>query len=96
MDVKEAIKLAKDYARELFEEEGMVNFGLEEVEYDVDRDAWNITVGFSRPWSSTKNALSAITGEPSLKRLYRVVHIDSMGNVISVKRRLIDESSINH
>ncbi|CAN7430413.1 hypothetical protein LJR231_002796 [Phyllobacterium sp. LjRoot231] len=90
MNVKEAVKIAKEYAAHIFEEDGMSNFGLEEVEYDVDHDEWLITVGFSRPWSSSRNALSAITGEASPKRLYRVVRINAKGDVLSVKRR-VDE-----
>lgn len=91
MDVKEAVRVAKEYAMHIFAEDGISNFGLEEVEYDADDDEWLITVGFSRPWSSSRNALSALTGEVSQKRLYRVVRIDSTGEVISVKRRSSDE-----
>ena len=92
MDVKDAVRIAKDYARLLFEDEGMLNFGLEEVEYDVDNDEWLITIGFSRPWSSTRTAITAITGDPAQKRLYRVVRIDSEGNVLSVKKRDTSET----
>ncbi len=91
MKVKDAVLIAKDYAQELFAQEGMSNFGLEEVEYVPESDEWLITVGFSRPWSSSRNALSALTGETTQKRLYRVVRINSEGDVLSVKRRAADE-----
>ncbi|EJZ22136.1 hypothetical protein NE852_23505 [Rhizobium sp. Pop5] len=91
MDVKEAVRIAKAYASDIFAEDGMSNFGLEEVDYDADAGEWLITVGFSRPWSSSRNALSALTGEASQKRLYRVVRMNADGEVLSVKRRATDE-----
>lgn len=90
MEVKEAVRIAKDYAKMVFEDEGMLDFGLEEVQYNVDDDTWNITVGFSRPWSSHRNAITALTGEPAKKRLYRVVHIEG-GRPVSVMKRREDD-----
>ncbi len=49
MDVKEAVRTAKDYLTDLYADEGIVNVGLEEVRYDDD-DKWYVTIGFSRPW----------------------------------------------
>ena len=34
MDVKEAVQVAKNYVIELFAEEGIVDVGLEEVDFD--------------------------------------------------------------
>ena len=34
MDVKEAVTLAKNHITDLFAAEGIINLGLEEVEYD--------------------------------------------------------------
>lgn len=95
MDVKDAVKIAKAYALDLFQDEGMSNFGLEEVEFKEDTGDWHITVGFSRPWSASRSALTAITGEVSTKRLYRVVRISPDGKVLSVKRRETDDSTVN-
>jgi len=88
MDVKEAVTAAKAYVRDLFSEEGIVNLGLEEVAFDDAAGVWDITVGFSRPWNSLKNALTTISGETSAKRVYRVVELrDGDGKVLSVKRQ---------
>ena len=45
MDIKEAIKAAKNYAAELFSAEGGRDFTLEEVE--LREHVWRITVGFA-------------------------------------------------
>jgi hypothetical protein len=88
MDVKEAVKRAKSYVAELFAEENLTSLGLEEIEHDDASGAWNVTVGFSRPWNTTRNALTALTGDPAVRRVYRIVKMrDSDGEVLSVKRR---------
>ena len=85
MDVKEAVDLAKQHVSDLFAKEGVVNLGLEEVEYDDAREQWRITVGFSRPWEQ-QAALHAMLGA-QVKRSYKVVIIDKAGKALSVKNR---------
>jgi hypothetical protein len=84
MDVKQAVDLAKTHVADLFAKEGLLNLGLEEVEYDDARDLWRITVGFSRSWDRTGPAASLF---PPATRTYKVVTIDDAGKVISVKNR---------
>ena len=50
MDVKEAVRAAKEYVVDLFDGEEIDYVGLEEVEFDHESDQWKITIGFSRPW----------------------------------------------
>jgi len=66
MDVKEAVKAAKDWLVYVMADELPANVGLEGVEFDEPKGVWNITLGFSRPWNSYRNALSF--GEPIQKR----------------------------
>lgn len=87
MDVKEAVKTAKSYVAELFAEESLTNLGLEEIERDERSGSWRVTVGFSRPWNTARNAFSALSGDPAPKRAFRVVSIKADGTVVSVKRR---------
>ena len=47
MDVKTASLMAKKYLIDLFEDEGISNVGLEEVEFDELSNSWRITIGFS-------------------------------------------------
>lgn len=87
MDVKEAVKAAKSYITSLLSEEGMMNLGLEEIEYNESEGIWYVTLGFSRPWNTTKGPLATIAGEAPAKRAYRVVAVrDRDGEVLSVKR----------
>ena len=94
MDVKEAVKTAKDYVTELFEGEDLENVGLEEVLFDDEAEVWKVTVGFTRPWDRAKNlmdAMSAVSaGEfPEWKRRsFKVVQIqDGTGKVVSLTHR---------
>ena len=88
MEVKEAVKVAKDYVTDLLAEEGMTNLGLEEIYFDDQSEIWDVTLGFSRPWNSSRGALSAITGDTLARRAYRVVRVrNSDGQVLSIKKR---------
>lgn len=88
MEVKEAVRAAKAYVSDLFAEESIINLGLEEVSFDDAAGTWDVTLGFSRPWNTIKNALTAISGDAATRRAYRVVEIrDSDGKVLSVKRQ---------
>jgi len=89
MDVKEAVAVAKRYIAELLADEGLTNLGLEEIDHDDTAGVWHVTLGFSRPWNTVKNALTALTGDlGTARRTYRVVTLrDADGVVLSVKRR---------
>ena len=96
MDVKEAVLVAKSYLAEIYTNEGIVNLGLEEVEFDDRSDTWCITLGFSRPWdhppSPRLNPLAVALGDripqPELRRSYKVLRIkDGDGRVESLKNR---------
>jgi hypothetical protein len=87
MDVKTAVTSAKKWLVDVLGQEGITNVGLEEIEFDDRNGDWLITLGFSRPWNSVKNAFTAISGEPAARRSYRVLAVrDATGEVISMKR----------
>ena len=89
MDVKDAVKAAKRWVFDVMQEEQPTNVGLEEVEFDDAQRVWKITLGFSRPWNSNRNALSALTGEAIQKSAYRTVIVkDSDGSVQGMVRKL--------
>jgi len=77
MDAREAIVLAKRYVSEYFADEGISNVGLEEI--TSDNGVWEVTIGFSRPWDSVRDAQSVITGAPTLQRSYKKVQIHNPG-----------------
>lgn len=93
MDAKAAVKIAKDFVREMFADESISNLGLEEVEMDEDGTTWKVTIGFSRPWNTTRNALTTLTGETPVRRVFRVVRVDDHEHkAISMTRRDDPES----
>ena len=85
MDVKEAVRQAKVYVGDLFSDEGVVNLGLEEVEFTDG--IWEVTIGFSRPWDVPRG-IAALAQDALSRRSYKVVRIDdTTGRIISVKDR---------
>lgn len=53
IEVKEAVRLAKEFASSLLDSEKISNLGLEAVERTEDGQHWLVTLGFSRPWASS-------------------------------------------
>ena len=85
MDVKQAVRTAKEHVAEIFSDEHIINVGLEEVEFDEVDKVWAITIGFSRFWSPVK-FMHTLSG--NLTRTYKIVRIqDESGRVESVRHR---------
>ena len=93
MEVKEAVRVAKEYVNDIFSEETISDLGLEEVDFDHASHEWRITLGFSRPWSGKQVAQGGggftLIPPPRLAgRVYKVVRIDDeRGRVASLKNR---------
>lgn len=88
MDVKAAVASAKQWLADTLQDESISNVGLEEVRFDEEKRLWLITLGFSRPWNSIKNAFTTISGEPAARRIYRIIAVrDLDGQVVSMTRR---------
>ncbi|HJV42333.1 MAG TPA: hypothetical protein VJ655_11945 [Caulobacter sp.] len=88
MDVKEAVSKAKAHVADIFSDEQPTNIGLEEVMFDDRAGAWKITIGFSRPWNTVKNALTALTGSVDTGRTLKVLTISNDdGRVLSIAAR---------
>lgn len=93
MDVKSAVCLALEYARDIFEPEKVTNLGLEEVEFDDTSNRWNITVGFSRPWDYPENTMPVLRVDRDRipKRSYKIVQIeDSTQEIIAIRNREVN------
>ena len=92
MDVKEAVGRAKEYLGDLFEDEQIMNVGLEEVVFEDVSNIWKITIGFSRPWDQ-KGPLVATLVEGHPARSYKVLSInDDSGRVESLMDRVLKAS----
>ena len=86
VDAKEAAKTAKDYIIDVFGDEDIEHVGLEEVKFDDVSEAWEITIGFSRPWDRSGLALLPNPAQ----RSYKVVRLnDSDGQIRSVTHRVL-------
>ena len=89
MDVKEAVRTAKAYLVDLFEDEQITNVGLEEVLFDEETAVWRITIGFSRSWD-LKGPLSVTMAGASPDRSYKMLSIsDATGKVESLRDRVL-------
>lgn len=92
MDVKEAVIHAKDWLKDTLSDENPTNVGLEEVEFDEAQHIWKITLGFSRPWNTTRNALTNMLGETVQKRAYRQLIVNDLTHkIISMKKSSHEE-----
>lgn len=93
MTAKEAVRIAIEHVRDLFESEKLSNLGLEEVEYEDNDHSWTVTVGFSRPWDFPPSPFAAVLSNQMRpeRRDYKTVRIrESDSKVISVKNRPVD------
>lgn len=95
MDVKEAVRTAKDYLADLYVDEEIVNVGLEEVRYDYDTDKWHVTIGFSRPWDR-RLPMSVRSGNGGLiERSYKEICIDDAeGRIEWLKARILSAPQV--
>lgn len=93
MGAKEAVRAAKEHIADLFQDEGVMDVGLEELQHypDGELGVWEITIGFRRVWGGPDpagNPLAVPSGRTS-PRTYKVVRISDDGEVLSLKHRQI-------
>jgi hypothetical protein len=89
--VKEAVRLARSYLVDLFEDETLLNLRLEEVELNSRGDEWLITYGFTAP-EPARHPLSVMA--PAGPREYKIVSVDAYdGSLRSVKIRSLERIS---
>jgi hypothetical protein len=87
----QVIRAAKEFVADALADEKPINIGLEEIEYDPDQQLWKVTIGFSRPWNTERDALTALGGERALRRTYKVLDIKDVGlDVLSMRNRPSD------
>lgn len=93
MDVKEAVRFAKKYIVEIFDDDDISNVGLEEVEFDDRSSVWKITLSFHRPTGllSPLDLVAPGLSKGSVRRACKTVNInDRTGKVLSVKHRVLE------
>ncbi len=90
IDVKQAVKSAREQATLFFEEEDIKNLMLEEVEYDDNSDIWLITLGYDSPNTVKRRSGPNIyqTIQEEVKRVYKIFNLNGeTGKFISMKIR---------
>ncbi len=86
IDVHQAIREAKTYVSNVFQDEPIQDLGLEETEFDSQSQTWKITLGLRRPWDERPAPILGGFGGPR-PRAYKLVTLGSDGNVLSMKDR---------
>ena len=91
-----AVKVAKEFILEMFQDEEIVELGLEELDYaDEGPGVWEVTFGFRRRWQGANAPNPAAVGLPGLlsppspkrERTYKTVRIRVDGKIMSMTHR---------
>ena len=96
IDVKQAVRLAKEFATGIYENEKISRLGLEAVERTEDGKYWLVTLGFSRSWflkprkqdifKSVLDEMQDMAREPKMHREYKVFRVDAQsGEVVGME-----------
>ncbi len=75
MDVKEAVRMARECFADSLRDEHIVDVKLEEVKFEECPNVWKITIGFLRP-KDLKGYADAEPIERLRARSYKAVRID--------------------
>ena len=94
MQVHEAVRAAKQYLQNIFQDEPIADVGLEEVQFDSANKIWKVTLGFFRNWHADQkgapsNLISALASQLAQRdRSFKVVTIDDVtGEALSLLNR---------
>ncbi|HKP76251.1 MAG TPA: hypothetical protein VJT67_12055 [Longimicrobiaceae bacterium] len=88
VDVKQAVKSAESYARELFGDQELSHLRLEEVEFSELEALWKVTLGWVEPAVAKPGLVFSNGSIQRLPRVYKVFEVDAeTGKVRSMKIR---------
>ena len=89
IDVKQAVKTAREYMQDIYEGEDLAGFFLEEVELSEDEKFWYITFGFDTQRPTAESGLIDIL-RPKYVRDYKTIKLNAeTGEAKSVKIRAL-------
>jgi hypothetical protein len=87
LTVKDAVRAAEEWVRDLFRDSDLRHFRLEEVQLSDDERRWLITLGWAEP-GVRENGLAAALGRDLPPRVYKTLEVDAdSGLVRSMKIR---------
>jgi hypothetical protein len=88
IDIKGAVKAARESARALFDQEPLDNLALEEVAFDDESNQWLVTLGYDSPHKLRRRINGPglfPTIEEETLRQYKIFRIDpDDGHLISI------------
>lgn len=94
MDVKAAVRTAKDYINTMYADEQISSVGLEEVKFEGGLpDTWDVTIGFFRSFAGEPlTQLAAALQRDPRRRTYKIVRInDADGRVVAMLHRAVGD-----
>ena len=84
MDVKEAVRMARECFTDVLKDEHIVDVKLEEVKFEECPNVWKVTIGFLRP-KDLEGYADAKPIERLRARSYKAIRIDDdSGRVESI------------
>ena len=90
MNVKDVVRIAKDYVADLLSEEQIRDIATEEVKFQHGAKTWLVTIGFCWPWQQGGTAEYPFDKDKNLVRSYKAVRISDLnGNVKEILDRLM-------
>ena len=98
INVKEAVRIAVEYVRDLYAPDELLDLRMEEVELSGSAKYWFVTLGFSRPEVRKRPSQLCATGSAMIEMLrpqvvereYKVATINAKsGEVQSMKIRQV-------
>lgn len=97
MEVREAVKIARDYVTHVYGDEDIREVGLDEVSFNHSEDVWEITIGFHRLRKlPLGKAFGNLAGSHALakEREYKTIRVDdNNGEVKSMAIRTVTAES---
>lgn len=95
MDVRDAVRTAKDYIKAMYADEKISSVGLEEVKFETTgmADTWDVTIGFFRSFADAPfTQLAAALQNDPRRRVYKIVRINATdGRVVAMLHRAVGD-----
>jgi hypothetical protein len=88
LDVKQVVRLAIEFVKDMYEREGVIDLRLEEVERSEDR--WSVTLSFARPDPSPIAAVRTLSGSPRWRDYKTLIVNGADGTIESMKIRELE------
>ena len=94
-DVKQVVRIAVEFVKEMYEGEAIADVRLEEVERPENENRWMVTLSFTRPRPHPLDLPQILLAGVNLPRDYKTLTISGVdGTVESMKIREMASSKV--